>query len=88
MEPRVALVQWDDITDVQGDSAWLTRDEAVAAAALPTSSAKSIGWVLRNDRDWLVIAATYMQGSGDDDSIFSSIHKIPRGCVSSIRWMK
>ena len=88
MKPRLALVQWDDIADVHGDSPWLTRGEAITAAASTTSSAKSIGWVLRNDRVWLVIAATYMQGLGDYDSIYSSIHQIPRGCVRSIRFMK
>lgn len=85
--PRLALVQWDDIADIELESQWLTQEEAAAAASAPTSGAESIGWVLRKDRRWLVIAATHMEGCIGYEPIYSSIHKIPWGCVRSFQWL-
>lgn len=90
MKPRLARVQWEDITDIQDDkqSQWFTQAEAATRSSNPDSEAESIGWILRLDSRWLVIAGTRLPGDKDSETSYSSIHKIPRGCVRRLRWLR
>ena len=75
-------VLWHDATDVETETAWVSKDEAIAAAKKDKAIATSVGFIVSKDKDYLILAHTIM------DDCFSGISKVPTKWVRSIRKMR
>lgn len=73
---KCALIRWTDITSYDGS--WMGLEEA---KALKPAQMETLGWIIKEDEDYIVIASTL--DSGED--IVGSINAIPRGVISEIR---
>lgn len=73
---EVVLVKWQDITGA--DTAWMTKAEA--ARMLPAVMT-SIGVILEDNTELLVLASTWEEG----EDLFSEVFVIPRAVVLSIK---
>ena len=87
---NMAQVNWVDIADVEDDanSQWYTQKEARELAKRPDSEASSIGWILEDSDEWVVVAATRLVGIGVKETSYSGVHKIPKGCVKQIKLIR
>jgi len=71
----LVIVKWRDIV---GDDSWQSIKEGTA---LKPQAFISMGWLLRETKDVIVIASCY---SPDDDTV-GGVTSIPRGAVDSIK---
>lgn len=72
-------VIWHDATDVVTDNAWVTKEEAIAAAQEDKAEAISVGFLVSKNTDYIILAHTIM------DDCFSGISKVPTKWVKSIK---
>lgn len=73
--PRV-LVTWKDIVGVE--ETWVDLDEA---RAVRVAVVDTMGWVITNDEEFLIIVSSLFR----DHSDAGSVTTIPKGCIVSIR---
>ena len=75
---KLVLVEWLDII---GEDSWQSLQKARAVSPMRF---RSVGWLLRDDKKAVVIAACH---SLKDDTT-GSVTSIPRGCVVSVKPLK
>lgn len=78
-EPRLVYLEWCDAT--QNDSSWRTLDEAIGWADNEKWVVKSVGWLLRETKEYLLISNKQSSESEDSYGQFGSVFKIPKTWV-------
>lgn len=73
---RVAVVTWQDCESEQG---WMDRLELEEYIQRPLSVMKSVGWLLHNGEDWVVLAQSVGTHNGAD------LVKIPRAMIQDVQ---
>lgn len=67
--------------DIQEDSAW--REVGDEGGELTTC--RSVGWVVRVDKNVVALTRTYGKHSGEGEEFAGDSIVFPRGCVTSFR---
>lgn len=74
----LVVIHWKDIV---GDDNWQTRGEA---KEVKPHGFISVGWLIRKDKESIVIASCY---SPDDDTV-GSVTSIPMGAVLEVKTIR
>jgi len=78
MRERLVIVEWLDSR--QPVSQWMRADDLPEFSA---ASIQSVGWLLRQDDEMVVVAANLADG-GTDEAQVSGVIQIPARCVVSV----
>lgn len=77
--PRLVLVEW---VDSQGGGGWKDLRDALRDADENTLACESVGWLLKETEDWVLLAGTVTTSS---DRQVCDPMQIPRCAVARIR---
>ena len=75
MKPLPTLV-WVEWLDSSSSAGWHTAQAAISEAGL----VRSVGWLVRKDKDILVLAISFEEDPAVPQN-FCSVMSIPRGCI-------
>ena len=75
-ERKIAIVHWKDSATYRE---WYNYED-IESEILDDKNIKSIGYVIENNDDWIVLAQNV------DDTSCSGITKIPKDSVFNIEW--
>ena len=78
-EPPLVIVDW---VDAVGRSAWFTL--ATVQEVVP-SPVRSVGFLLREGKDDILIAASHSPGTANSEEVVSEVLTIPKDWVQKIQ---
>lgn len=68
--------------DAESDTTWMDRADLIhGTRETETMPNESLGWIVHQDKHWLVIAASV---AWNGDWLFNNISRIPRGMVLKV----
>lgn len=87
-KPRLVSVDWDDVTGSSG--VWKHDSEIDAWADEIVFHCTSVGWLIREEKDFIVLAARatapYLAGDTDGDlSQIGDLTRIPRVLITKVK---
>lgn len=84
-QPKILYVEWCDACSRVG---WFTKDEALNWGRSTNWIIKSIGWVVEETPEYLVLALGYSDESPHGEDMFLDVHKIPKTWIRKRRVVK
>jgi len=74
-------IEWGDAISNTG---WVSEDDAVAWADSEDWIVKNIGWVVKETKDYILLAGKYSEGSEE----WGLVHKIPKTWIKTRKTIK
>lgn len=75
--PPLVIVEW---VDAEGSGDWINGDEELQEFLDSSSNVvRTVGWLIRRTKDYLVLASTMAQDEGKNDT-----NRIPSGMVKKV----
>lgn len=68
---RLIYIEWGDAISNTG---WMDKEDAIKWGEEEHWLVKNIGWLLKETKDYILLAAKYSDGSGE----YGLLHKIPK----------
>jgi hypothetical protein len=73
---KVTYIKWCDATS--NENAWRTLDEALDWADNENWEVENIGWILKETREYILLATKRSKETEDLDSQYGNLFKIPK----------
>lgn len=73
-------IKWHDTFAID---AWISEEDVVARAAECNSRQESVGWLISEASDYLILSATKNSATGMLP--YANICAIPKGCIKEIK---